>query len=207
MSLHAGCFTRDGAAVAIAGAPEAGKSTIMAELALRGERIASDDVVPLVEEGGEFRVEPTYPRVRLWDDSVRRLFGSSSALPLLTPSWDKRYLDVSDRGLFETRPLPLRALFVLDARTDEDDAPRVERLRGRAAIVAILAQLHSVWMLPLSPQRAHFELAGRLARAVPVFGLAPHRDPARLGTMCDRILATLDGCALAAAGKADVPTG
>lgn len=192
-SLHAGAFNLDGQAVAIAGAPEAGKSTLLAALALRGYRVLSDDVAPLVDEDARFRVEPSYARVRLWEDSVERLFGSREALPRLTPNWEKRFLDVAAKGCFEDRTLPLRALVVLDGRSGEERAPWIAPLRGRDALTAALGQLHSVWMTPRNPQRETFGLASRLVRVVPVLRLVPHVDPARLDRMCDRVVAAVRG--------------
>ena len=132
-SLHAGVVALGHGAAAIAGGQEAGKSTIAGVFAQRGTRILSDDVAPVFEDHDHLFVHPTYPRVRLWQDSVAHLFGSPGALPLLTPTWEKRFLDVSHGGLFEDRPLPLLAVFVLENRVDAEDAPWVERLTGREA--------------------------------------------------------------------------
>ena len=188
LSLHAGVVELGGGAVAVAGAPEAGKSTLLAALALSGARVLGDDLAPVYDEGGRLGVHPSYPRVRLWNDSVERLFGSAGALPLLTPTWDKRYLDVHERGLFEDRPLPLSAVFVLDERVASEEAPRVQTLSRREAFAAVLAHLHTVWMLPASPQDAVFRLATRIAREIPVARVVPHSDPARLPGLCDLIV-------------------
>ena len=69
-----------------------GKSTTAAALALRGIPVCSEDIVPLAESHGQFEIIPGYPRVCLWPDSVEMLLGSQSALPLLTSTWEKRYL-------------------------------------------------------------------------------------------------------------------
>ena len=46
--------------------------------------------------------------VRLWPESVEALFGAADRLPLLAPSWGKRYLDLAaPGGRFQDRPLPL----------------------------------------------------------------------------------------------------
>ena len=188
LSLHAGVVELGGAAVAIAGAPEAGKSTLLAAFALRGARVLGDDLAPVYDEDGQLGLHPSYPRVRLWSDSVERLFGAAEALPLLTPTWDKRYLDVRERGLFEGGPLPLSAMFVLDDRVASDEAPRVRVLSRREAFAAVLAHLHTVWMLPASPQGAVFRLATRIAREIPVASVIPHSDPARLPDLCDLVV-------------------
>ena len=188
LSLHAGVVELGGGAVAVVGGPEAGKSTVLAALALRGSRVLGDDLAPVYDEGGRLCIHPSYPRVRLWNDSVERLFGSAEALPLLTPTWDKRYLDVHERGLFEDRPLPLSAIFVLDDRVASEEAPRVQTLSRREAFAVVLTHLHTVWMLPASPQDAVFRLATRIAREVPVARVTPHSDPARLSSLCDLIV-------------------
>ena len=202
-SLHAGVVALDGRAVAIAGGPEAGKSTLVGAFARRGTRIMSDDIAPLFEEDGAFFVHSTYPRVRLWRDSVEHLFGVGSELPRLSPTWDKRYLDVGERGQFEARPRPLSAIFVLGERTDSA-AFRIERLSERDAFASILAQLHTVWMLPESPQREVFAIATRLAGSVPAFRLITHSDPARLAELCDAIEETV-ASPVATRGAFDVP--
>ena len=188
LSLHAGVAELSESAVAVAGGPEAGKSTILAALALRGARVLGDDVAPVDDEGGRLRVHPSYPRVRLWNDSVARLFGSPEALPLLTPTWEKRYFDVHDRGLFVDRPRRLAAVFVLGERVASAAAPRVQPLGRREAFAAVLAHLHTVWMLPASPQDTVFRLASRIAQEIPVARVIPHDDPARLPALCDLIV-------------------
>lgn len=188
LSLHAGVVDVGGVAVAVAGEPEAGKSTLLAALALRGSRVLGDDLAPVFDEGGQLGVHPSYPRVRLWDDSVEYLFGSAEALPLLTASWEKRYLDVHERGLFEGRPLPLSGMFVLDGRVASEAAPCVHTLSRRDAFATVLAHFHTVWMLPTSPQDQVFQLATRIAREIPVARVVPHADPARLPGLCDLIL-------------------
>ena len=207
LSLHAGVVEVGGGAVAVAGAPEAGKSTILAALALRGSRVLGDDVAPVYEEGGRLGVHPSYPRVRLWNDSVERLFGSAEALPLLTPTWDKRYLDVHELGLFEDRPLPLSAVFVLDDRVTSEEAPRVHALSRREAFAAVLAHLHTVWMLPASPQDAVFRLATRIAREIPVARVIPHSDPARLPGLCDLIVSQAERLGAPELSVASAPGG
>ena len=75
------------------------KSTLAAALATRGCAVISDDVVALSRIADEYVVHPGPPRIRLWPDSVRALYGSTDALPRLTPAWDKRFLDLTGRNI------------------------------------------------------------------------------------------------------------
>src|SRR5438552_8237280 len=89
--LHASAVAINDRAITLVGPPGAGKSTAAAAFARAGFPVLSDDVVALVDHGTEFLVPPGYPRVNLWLDSVRRLFGSENALPCIAPTWDTRY--------------------------------------------------------------------------------------------------------------------
>jgi hypothetical protein len=87
--LHASAVMLDGRCVAFLGPAGSGKSTLAAAFAAQGHAIVTEDVACLDESGGAFAVRPGYPRIRLWEDSARLL--RNSALPLLTPNWDKHY--------------------------------------------------------------------------------------------------------------------
>ena len=108
--LHASAVAVGQHAIALVGFPGAGKSTTAAAFARCGFSVIADDVVALAENGDKFLVQPGYPRVNLWPDSVRALFGSEEALPQITPTWDKRYMALGENGLgFVANPLPLGA--------------------------------------------------------------------------------------------------
>ena len=96
--LHASAVAVGEQAIALVGFPGAGKSTTVAAFAQCGFSVISDDVVALAEDGANFLVPPGYPRVNLWPDSVRALFGTDGALPRITPTWDKRYMALGDNG-------------------------------------------------------------------------------------------------------------
>jgi len=54
-ALHASAVCVAGSAIALCGATEAGKSTTVATLALRGIPVLSDDITALHEESGGFQ--------------------------------------------------------------------------------------------------------------------------------------------------------
>ena len=181
-SLHAGVVELAGGAVALVGAPGAGKSTTTAAFALAGARVLSDDLAPLLEVDGAYRVLPAYPQVRLWEDSVRELLGAPDSLPLLTPNWEKRYLPIEPHQ-FVTETLPLHAIFLLDTREDSVRAPRLETPSGRESFIAVLGNLHTARVIPEAFQQATFALARGLVERVPIRRVIPHSDPARLPEM------------------------
>lgn len=183
-------------AVAFVGPPGAGKSTTSAAFALRGHPLLTEDACALEEPGADaapdapFRVLPGYPLVRLWPHSVEILYGRPDALPLLTPTWDKRYLPLGGTGVFATEPLPLRAIFLLEEREDADDAPRVLPIAPAEAFMQMVANTYRNLVLSPDERVREFQTLHRLLRTTPVYRIIPHADPARLDDLLDLILQT-----------------
>jgi hypothetical protein len=126
-ALHSSALCIDGNAVILCGESESGKSTTLAAMALHKFAVLTEDISPIKEEGGTLCVEPGYPRVCLWPDAVQMLFGASDALPLLTPTWDKRFLPLDGvRGSFEPQKQALGVIYLLSPRTDNVKAPYIE---------------------------------------------------------------------------------
>ena len=139
VAFHASAVELGGFAVALAGSASSGKSTTAAALALRGISVLTEDVTPIKDFGETFIVEPGYPRICLWPDSVKELLGSPDALPLLTPNWDKRYLPLDGvRATFQSEPKPLGAIYLLAPRMSDSRAPRVEEIAPRDALLALV---------------------------------------------------------------------
>src|SRR5258706_11831786 len=141
--LHASAVALGNRAFALVGGAGSGKSTTAAAFAGLGYKILSDDVVTLSDVDGGFVVQPAYPCIRLWPKSVEALYGRADALPLLTPNWDKRYLDLTDNGKrFQDKALPLEAIYVLGERGDDLRRPMVEELLGRESLVELISNTY-----------------------------------------------------------------
>ena len=80
-------------AVAIVGPSGSGKSTIAAALVRRGATLIAEDVLPLTMCDGGIVAIPAYAGIRLWPEAVELLMHSRDALPLISPTWDKRILE------------------------------------------------------------------------------------------------------------------
>jgi hypothetical protein len=182
--LHASAVAFDDRSVAFVGPEGAGKSTTAAAFAQRGYGVLSDDIVALVEQGGEFHVMPAYPHLSLWPDSAKMLFGPATALPCFVPEWDKRRLVLGEHGThFENRSLPLAAIYVLGDRRP-DPAPFVEAIRPQAALLSLVADTYANKILDRDLRASEFNLLARLASSVAVRRVHPSNDPARLDELC-----------------------
>jgi energy-coupling factor transporter ATP-binding protein EcfA2 len=186
--LHASAVVIDGRMVAILGQKGAGKSTSAAAFARAGYPIAADDVVVVAESDGRFIAEPAYPNLRLWPSSVEALFGHADALPQLTPSWEKRALDLTQAGYrYQREPLPVAGLYILGDRSSAGSAPFIKPVRGADALMKVVSNSWGMYSKPvmLGPQ---LQLAGRLSSCVPVRELVPHENPQRLPGLCELLV-------------------
>jgi hypothetical protein len=181
LALHASGVADSRGALLFAGAAGAGKSTTATALVKRGMRAITDDVAALDERGS---VHSGIPALRLWSDSVEALYGSATALPQLTPNWEKRLAPVDES--FATGATPVRAVFVLQPRSGE--VPHIERIAGHAAVAALIPHTSMTDFIPHEARLRELEQLAALVSAVPVFKLT---IPAAFSSL-DRLATLLD---------------
>ena len=186
--LHASAVAIGDQAIALIGSPGAGKSTTAATFAQRGYSVLSDDVVALDDCGDHFLAQPGYPRVNLWPDSVRALFGSEDALPRITPTWDKRFLALDQNGYrFHSKPLPLGAIYILGAPDPHVSAPLEKEMGGREALIRLVANTYVYYLLDHEMRRGDFNVLGRVSTLIPIRNVRRSADSSRPFDLCDAI--------------------
>ena len=187
--LHASAVALGGErAVALVGPAGAGKSTLAAGFARRGHPGLSDDVVALDHDGGRFRICPGPPRIRLWPDSVTALYGAPDALPRLTPTWDKRFLDLRESAGHPPLPLPLAAIYVLTEGGPVAAPVGVESLSMIESLLALVANTSTNYLLDEALRGQEFECLSEVVRSVPVRRLVRGHDPDGVLDLCDMIV-------------------
>ena len=187
--LHASAIVIDGQAIALVGPAGAGKSTTAAAFSARGFSVLAEDVVTLDDRENRFLVRPAYPCIRLWPASAASLYGSRSALPPLTPNWDKCYLDLTRQtGQFENTPRPLAAIYLLGERKDDRKAPFVEPLDQAAGLIELIANTYGTKLLDKHMRARQFDQLTRVLAHVPLRRVTPHTDAARIPALCDLLL-------------------
>jgi hypothetical protein len=191
--LHASAIVVDDAAIALVGPAGAGKSTTAAALSARGYGVLAEDVVTLDDRGDRFLVRPAYPCIRLWPASAATLYGSRSALPPLTPNWDKCYLDLTQQsGQFELEPRPLAAIYLLGERSEDQRAPFVESVDRVGGLMSLIANTYGTKLIDKHMRAREFELLSRLLAHVPLRRVTPHTDAGRLSGLCDLLLSDFE---------------
>ena len=182
LALHASSVRIGGVAAAFVGPGGAGKSTLATACAQAGFPLVTDDILVLRETGEQWWTSPAPDQVRLWADSERILFGDDSALPALSPNWPKRGLAIESVGLGMVKDsVPLGFVFLLEPRSDDASAPRIELVPGGEALVGLVTHSYANYLLDATERAAELRAVGRLATSVPIRRLVPHTDAARLG--------------------------
>jgi len=188
-SLHASAIAIGNVAIAVMGPAGSGKSTTAAAFSTMGYPVLAEDVVTLDDCGDHFLVKPAYPCIRLWPASVKALFGSETHLPLLTPNWNKRYLDLSQNpDQFQQQPLPLAAIYQLDERQDETSAPYISSLDPSQGMIALVANTYSTRLMDKQMRAREFSVLSRLINDVPLRRVTPHASVLRIPDLCDCII-------------------
>ncbi|WP_200933232.1 MULTISPECIES: hypothetical protein [unclassified Sphingomonas] len=132
LPLHASCIALEGKVVALAGHSGAGKSTLAALLLAQGARLLSDDVtvIDLRAEGGPM-VLPTYPRQKLWRDTLDTLDIVPGRVLRRTVHLEKFDRQVADR--FESAPMRLDGVCQIHLQMRENSL-RLAPLEGMSAV-------------------------------------------------------------------------
>jgi len=186
--LHASAVSINDRAVVFVGSEGAGKSTTAAGFARRGYSVLSDDIVALVECGHEFQTLSAYPRVNLWPDSVKLLYGSEDALPQIMPDWDKRCLKVGEAEgtTFEERPLPVGAIYVLGQAAGAS-GEGVEIISQKTALMMLVENTYATNFLDAQQRAKEFEVLSRVVATVPVRKINRGAEGAGIEEFCAAI--------------------
>jgi len=185
VALHGSTVAIGNQAVVLLGDAGCGKSTTAAAFAENGYEILTDDVSVPVELEGEFLVEPGYPGIRLWPDSVEAIFGYSEALPKIAHDWDKRYLDLS-RGKyrFVSTSRPIRAFYWLGDAPRNDGAPSVKPLSPSDLMMKLVSASYPGYLLDADMRSDEFDILARLAAEIPGRIVRSRGDFSSLRDMC-----------------------
>lgn len=186
-SLHASAVQINSRLAVFTGSAGAGKSSICATFALRRFPVTGDDVLPITEHDGVFTACAAYPRVRLWADSAAALCGSAESLPLLTPTWDKRFLpiDEGDRHLV-AGDLPIGCIYLLAGHIG-GEVTKFEPLSAREALISLVANTYANYLLTPDLRAAEFQFLSALVAKVPVFNITVPAGLHLLPLVCEQI--------------------
>ena len=182
--LHASAIAVDNYAIALCGAGGSGKSTMAAQFCVMGYPVLSDDIVTLDKAGPSFLVQPAPARLRLWPSAVKHLYGAANALPRLTPSWEKQYLDLRTGRQYQSHPLPLAAIYILG---NSQGGEVVESLRSQC-MIQLVANVYVNYLLPRRFSRRDFVTIADVVNTIPLRQVILPDNFAALERTCQSVL-------------------
>jgi hypothetical protein len=164
--LHASAVEIDGEGVAFIGESGRGKSTLVASFATSGFRFLTDDGLLVEQDCEEYRILPSHPSIRLWEDSEVALVGDSAKkLPSVEFTSKSRFL-ADDVIVFCEHPRRLHRLYFLGEGKSQE--PAFERMSPRETLIGLM---ENAFLLETKEQAwlaAHFDGLSTLA-GQPIF--------------------------------------
>lgn len=166
--LHASAVhNKDGVAL-FCGRSGAGKSTTATALQQLGYKVFSDDVCVLKEIEGELMVLPSYPMMKLWEDSFAKvgmeMAGEEDKIRPHLPKYARWYHDE-----FSIEPMPVKQIFIIDPSNQASEISI-----KRAGAIEAFQELQKNTYRPvqtssMKKRDIHFMMVSRLAGLAPVF--------------------------------------
>jgi hypothetical protein len=195
LCLHASVVKIRNHAIAILGHKGMGKSTTAAALAQQGYPILSDDIAALSEHDDQILVQPGDSRLRLWPATLQFLESAKViSSPVLSIS-DKQYLQLApdddpSAWRFQSKPLPLVAIYVLDHRQSNLTTPTITPILPAQGLMTLVEHI-SASLLPLEQTRRaqEFKRLGHLASTLPLRQINRPNDLKALPQLCEIIVA------------------
>lgn len=108
--LHASCIATDKGAILFVGEKGMGKSTLAALFSQKGFKVLSDDFILLESINKKFYVHPNLSEVRLFKNSVAKVFGKNNKLKMYS-SYNKKRIDLAQKQ--SNYAIPLKEIFFL----------------------------------------------------------------------------------------------
>ncbi len=112
LPFHGSSVNIDNSAIIFSGQSGAGKSTLAAAFYKKGYPLLSDDIsVISFSEKGEPFVQPGYPQMKLWADSIKKLGDEPSAYNTIRKQIEKRSIPITSS--YQNESLPLKNIFII----------------------------------------------------------------------------------------------
>jgi len=141
--LHASAIIKNNRLVLFTGDSGAGKSTTLAQLAIRGHTVFTDDICVINKDSLGIA---SYPMIKLWDDALTKLNNDTYREKdfRIKPDLDKYGYFFYDN--FYTDALPIDKIFVIKVDTNLSE-PTYRALTGLKAFDALAKQVYRRYLL------------------------------------------------------------
>lgn len=190
--LHATVVVVNQQAVAFLGDSGYGKSTLGAAFLQAGHTLLTDDLLVLTNRDGCFIAHPGLPRIKLFPDIAKALLGSQVTGTPMNPQTPKLVIPLASQQA-SNAAAPLQAIYMLRPPTTDAPLTRVTitPLSQRRACLDLLANTFNPVIVNPDRLTRQFNLAIRLAAAVPIKSLSFPKDLSRLPAVVEAIQGAL----------------
>ncbi len=187
--IHASAIVINGSAYGFAGFSGSGKSTLAAAFACAGYTILTDDILPIREDKDLFWASPGYPQLRLYQKKLPWLEKQDEELPLLTQTWEKRFLDLNKSNhQFCNHPVPLAALYILDWNTIEKKSIEILEVNSVEKMIRLAPLTYGSSYLNTMMIRREFEVLSQISKTIPVRRVQPVKDQMKIQDLVDKLI-------------------
>jgi hypothetical protein len=191
--LHATTVVIEGEAVAFLGDCSYGKSSLGAAFLQVGYRLLTDDLLVLKERKDRFLAYPGPPRIKLFPDIAKRLFGDRVNGTPMNNQTSKVVIPLDQNEVVSPQvAVPLRAIYVLTPPVSSRSQRITTRpLPPRRSFVELIRNSFNTVIVEPHRLGRQFDLAARLAARVPVRSLTYPRDLGRISQVRKSIVREL----------------
>ena len=191
--VHASAVQLERGSLVFFGDSGAGKSTLAGNFYQDGTPVISDDCVWIKEEDAAIKAVPNYGGLRLWKDSLEKLFVVEQIVhPMVHYSTKKRVLLEKKSQFKFSKGIPILALILLSPYGQVRDREiSLVPLSIREAFVEIAKKTFRLYLSDPKIINQHMQALGRIAVKLPAYRLSIPRDYALLPLVRRKILETV----------------
>lgn len=197
LPFKASCVEQDGQATMLMSGPGRGKSTYAALLSEHGYRLMADDFCWVDFREGRPWVLPSYPRLKLWPETVRRIGWRQADCEPVRSGLDKLSCDVTDR--FTIEPAPLRQIVHIGTNVKER-AFDVAEASGKGKLLSLMRDTYQHDLFQqLNKGMSHLQRCGWIAKHTPLIRFKRPDSRTPLAQVLEHLVDVLDHGRLAPA--------
>jgi hypothetical protein len=189
--LHASAVrVSDKSAIAFLGESGSGKSTLAACFWKDGFQVLADDCVVVEQGDGLPMCVPSYPGLRLWNDSAKAVLSPGQKRLSVAHYTDKaRFKHAGTAGEFDGRPVPLSRIYWLEpAEPGGNGKIQIRPISGSQGVIQLLQSSFRLNFNRPKPLLEEFNRLVRMADSKLLYGVSFPRDFRRVGEVTRTIL-------------------
>ena len=172
---HASSIGMAGRAILFLGHSGWGKSTLASLLHDAGHHLLSDDCALLNITAGAPNIVPTYPSLRLFEDSISQMEGAPPLTSWVNAYSRKQRLNLGPPQL-QTIAWPLHAIYLLNNPSTPANGHTITPLPSAQACIALIEHSFRMDLASTRHTRMMLAQAAAVLRQTPVFALSYPRD-------------------------------